>query len=134
MPHGTDTYGRTIEQRYAYFVRGRQLIIIYRKLASEVAASVSEPDYSASPVSHTNALMLEYTAIPDTSELLTETDEIPLNDTLALALVDYCKASLIDNPENLQQREMYMARFRDKVAKYTRARVGGIRKIIQRNF
>ena len=41
---------------------------------------------------------------------------------------------LIDNPENLQQREMYMARFRDKVAKYTRARVGGIRKVVQRNF
>lgn len=134
MPHGVDEYGRTIEQRYGYFVRGRQLILIYKKLANAISSSNSEPPYSAPPVAHTNGLMLEYTSIPDTSELLNENDVIPLNDTLALALVDYCRASLIDNPENLKQREMYMMRFKDKVAKFTRARVGGIRQVIQRNF
>tara|TARA_Y100001938_G_C8017144_1_gene393225 strand:- start:42 stop:446 length:405 start_codon:yes stop_codon:yes gene_type:complete len=134
MPHGNDTYGRTIAQRYGYFVRGRQLIIIYKKLENEISSSNSAPTYSSTPVGHTNGLMLEYTSIPDTSEMLDENANIPLNDTLALALVDYCKAALIDSPELLQQREMYMARFKDKVAKYTRARVGGIRKVIQRNF
>ena len=134
MPHGVDEYGRTISQRYGYFVRGRQLIIIYKKLSSALSSSNSEPSYSAPPVAHTDGLMLEYTSIPNTSELISETDSIPLNDTLSLALVDYCKAALIDNPENLKQREMYMMRFKDKVAKYTRARVGGIRKVVQRNF
>ena len=78
--------------------------------------------------------MLEYTAIPDTTELLNETDVIPLNDTLALALVDYCRAALIDDPEKLQQREYYMARFKNRVASYVTARVGGMRRIVNRNM
>ena len=108
-------------------------MIIEMKLDNEVEHG-NEPNYTAPKKTITNGLLLEYTAIPDTSEILNETDVIPLNDTLALALVDYCKAALIDKPENMQKREYLMARFKDRVAKYVRVRVGGIRQVVQRNF
>tara|TARA_R110002012_G_scaffold7562_5_gene35288 strand:- start:26531 stop:26929 length:399 start_codon:yes stop_codon:yes gene_type:complete len=132
MSYGTDI-GRKIGEQFKYFVRGRQLMIIEMKLDNEVEHG-NEPNYTAPKKTITNGLLLEYTAIPDTSEILNETDVIPLNDTLALALVDYCKAALIDKPENMQKREYLMARFKDRVAKYVRVRVGGIRQVVQRNF
>ena len=108
-------------------------MIIQKKLASEVTTT-NEPHYKAPDTAITNGLLLEYTAIPDMSEVLNETHEIPLNDTLALALVDYVKAALLDGPELAAQREYYMKRFRDRVHKYVRVRIGGIRIVVQRNF
>ena len=72
--------------------------------------------------------------IKEQIRLLNETDTIPLNDTLAIALVDYIKASLLDSPELAAQREYYMKRFKDRIAKYVRVRIGGIRQVVQRNF
>ena len=132
MAFGTDI-GRKVKDKYKYFIRGRQLMIIEMKLDNEIEHG-DEPNYTAPKDTIANGLLLEYTAIPDTSELSNENDSIPLNDTLALALVDYCKAALIDKPENMQKREYLMARFKDRVAKYVRVRVGGIRQVRQRNF
>jgi len=132
MSYGTDI-GREIKDKYGYFIRGRQLMIIEKKLDAEVTLT-NEPLYSAPTSSITNGLLLEYTAIPDTSEILNESHEVPLNDTLALALVDYIRASLLDTPDMAAQREYYMKRFRDRVAKYVRVRVGGLRQVVQRNF
>ena len=132
MSNGNDI-GRKTKDKYKYFIRGRQLLIVQMKLDTNIEHG-DEPSYSAPTETISNGLLLEYTAIPDTSELLNETDEIPLNDTLALALVDYCKAAIIDKPDNMQQREYLMARFKDRVAKYVRVRVGGIRQVKQRNF
>jgi len=132
MAYGADI-GRQINEKYGYFVRGRQLILIEFKLDTNIPIG-SEPLYTAPTEAQTGGLMLEYTAIPDTSELLNETDSIPLDDTLALALVDYCRAAIIDQPERLQQREYYMNRFRQRVASYVTARVGGLRRVNQRNF
>ena len=132
MAFGTDI-GRKVREQFKYFIRGRQLMIIEMKLDNEIEHG-NEPNYTAPKNTISNGLLLEYTAIPDTSELSNDKDTIPLNDTLALALVDYCKAALIDKPENMQKREYLMARFKDRVAKYVRVRVGGIRQVKQRNF
>ena len=132
MSFGSDI-GRQINEKYGYFVRGRQIILIDFKLDTSIPLG-SEPTYSAPTAGLALGLMLEYTAIPDTTELLNETDTIPLDDTLALALVDYCRAAIIDQPERLQQREYYMTRFKNRVASYVTARVGGLRRVTQRNF
>ena len=34
----------------------------------------------------------------------------------------------------LREREYYMKRFKDRVSKYVRVRIGGIRQVVQRNF
>ena len=127
---GTDV-NKQIDQKYAYFIRGRQLMVIEWKDDSVAANSLSnEPNYQAPSKTITNGLMLEYTAIPDTSELLQSSDIIPVHDTLALALVDYCKAQLLDRPEQIKQRELHMQRFRDRIAKYTEARIGGLKRVL----
>lgn len=132
MAYGTDA-GRLVADKYAYFIRGRQLIIIEYPTNTEVNIG-DTPLYSSPTSTITNGLLLEYTAIPDTSGIVNESSDIPLNDTLALALVDYIRATLIDSPEMLQQREYYMNRFRQRVAKYVTARVGGARRVITRKF
>lgn len=131
---GTEV-NKQIDEKYAYFIRGRQLIIIQWKSAAIAANSgANTPNYCAPTEAITNGLMLEYTAIPDTSELLQSSDVIPVHDTLALALVDYCKAQLLDRPEDLRQRELHMQRFRDRIAKYTEARIGGLKRVLGNNF
>tara|TARA_R100000152_G_C6727741_1_gene152812 strand:- start:404 stop:802 length:399 start_codon:yes stop_codon:yes gene_type:complete len=132
MAYGSDV-GRRIADKFAYFIRGRQVIIV--EFPQEGTISTGDaPLYTAPSEGLASGLMLEYTAIPDIANLLNETDTIPLNDTLSLALVDYIRAALIDSPELIQQREYYMTRFRNRVAKYVTARVGGQRRIIQRNL
>tara|TARA_Y100000401_G_C8318975_1_gene224122 strand:- start:923 stop:1339 length:417 start_codon:yes stop_codon:yes gene_type:complete len=131
---GTEV-NKQIDQKYAYFIRGRQLIIVqFKDEVSKANSRVNEPHYTAPKENITNGLMLEYTAIPDTSELLQSSDVIPVHDTLALALVDYCKAQLLDRPEDLRQRELHMQRFRDRIAKYTEARIGGLKRVLGNNF
>ena len=132
MAYGTDV-GRKISDKYAYFIRGRQLIIVEYPTALEVPIG-DEPPYVAPTTAINSGLLLEYTAIPDTSGIVNESSEIPLNDTLALALVDYIRATLIDSPELIQQREYYMTRFRNRIAKYVTARVGGVRRVVTRKF
>ena len=132
MTYGSDV-GRAISDKYAYFVRGRQIIIIEFPIDTTITVG-DAPQYTAPSSAIALGLMLEYTAIPDTSEVLNETDSIPLNDTLSLALIDYIRAALIDSPEMLQQREYYMNRFRNRVAKYVTKRVGGQRRVFSRNM
>tara|TARA_Y100000310_G_scaffold269678_1_gene283034 strand:- start:905 stop:1345 length:441 start_codon:yes stop_codon:yes gene_type:complete len=137
---------RTIRERYSYFMRGRQLIIIEHKLSTDLGIN-NEPSYQAptgggetltgsneGKTGRKDMLMLEYTAIPDVAELLNEADEIPIHDTMALAIVDYIKAQLIDDPKNFNQRDYLMARFDKRIAEYTNARVGGIRRVIGQGF
>ena len=125
--------GRDISQKYAWFIRGRQLIIIEWRTDGTVT-KVNEPEYQAPSTTITTGLMLEYTAIPDTSELLNSSDVIPVHDTLALALVDYVKAQLLSKPEQIKQRELHMQRFRDRIAKYTEARIGGIKRVLGNGY
>ncbi len=146
MPeYGTDDR-RSMRERYSYFIRGRQLIIIEHKLGSDIAYN-DEPPYqapsgggnaldgqNAGKTGRPDALMLEYTAIPDISELINLSDEIPIHDTMALALVDYVKAQLVEDPRDFKKKEYYMARFNQRIAEYMNARVGGLRRVLGRGF
>ena len=144
MAYGTDDL-RTMDERYSYFIRGRQLILIEHKLSADVVNN--EPPYQApsggsdsldgvniGKTGRENVLMLEYTAIPSLAEILNETDDIPIHDTMALAIVDYVKAQLINDPEGFKQKEYYMARFNQRIAEYANARVGGLRRVVGRGF
>ena len=146
MPqYGTDDL-REIKDRYAYFVRGRQLVLIEYKRYSDIGVD-GKPPYqapegggdsldgsNAGKTGFADALMLEYTAIPDVAELLNENDEIPIHDTMALAIVDYIKAQLVEDPRNFKMKEYYLERFNKRVAEYANARVGGLRRVTGRGF
>ncbi len=126
MPTTSDV--RMINQRFGYFIRGRQIVIIEYKTTPSTLTD--EPGYTAPTETITNGLMLEYTAIDDLSEILTEKDTLPVHDTLALAIVDYIKAQLVEDVKDYSKKEYYMRRFKDRISKYTNARIGGIRRIL----
>jgi len=143
MPAYGQDDSRTMSERYSYFMRGRQLVIIEHKLSQDVGLN-GEPPYqtptgggatltgtNAGDTGRVDSLMLEYTAIPDVSEILNEDEEIPIHDTMAIALVDYIKSQIA---VELQEKEYYMGKFNKRVAEYTNARVGGLRRVIGRGF
>jgi hypothetical protein len=124
----TTTDARRINERFGYFIRGRQIVIVEWKITPSTITD--EPDYTSPTESITNGLMLEYTAIDDLSEILTSKDSLPVHDTLALAIVDYIKAQLVEDVKDYSKKEYYMRRFKDRIAKYTNARIGGIRRVL----
>ena len=124
----TTTDARRINERFGYFIRGRQIIIVEWKITPSTITD--EPGYTAPTETISDGLMLEYTAIDDLSDLLSEKDVLPVHDTLALAIVDYIKAQLVEDVKDYTKKEYYMRRFKDRIAKYTNARIGGVRKVL----
>jgi len=119
---------KNVEDKYGYFIRGRQLIIV--EYGFDEVYLEGTPNYTAPKSTITNGLMLEYTAIDDLSEVLTEKDSLPVHDTLALAIVDYVKAQLVEDMKDFAKKEYHMAKFKDRIAKYTNARIGGLRRVL----
>jgi len=141
MSSGTDDK-RCMSERFNYFIRGRKLVLIEWIRTAISDPTGCEPDYQApssgqdsldgantGKTGYSDALMLQMTAIPDLNEILSEKDSIPVNDVLAMAVVDYIKAQLVEDPKDHSKREYFMQRFRDKVSRYNSRKVGGARII-----
>ena len=124
---GSHTGSRSVEERYQYFVRGRQLIIVEQKETSSGDTGGDEPSYQSPSETITGGLLLEYTSIPDLTSMTDEQDDIPLNDVLALAVIDYMRSATAEEPA---MREYYMDKFNKRVVRYVEGRVGGIRRIM----
>jgi len=122
-----------ISEKYGYFIRGRNLILIEWRADGSIT-KVNEPEYQAPSEAITNGLMIEYTAIPDVTSLNNSNDDLPIPDQLALALVDYVKAQLMDRPEQLEAKALLLRNFKTKVLRYANARVGGLRKVLGTDF
>lgn len=138
---GSHSDNRSVSERYQYFIRGRQLVIIEQRDKTGTALNAGgsvpindlattgddTPPYQAPSETITNGLMLEYTSIPDTSGMTDESDDVPLNDVLALAVVDYMKAVVTEDPGI---REYYMNKFNKRVVRYVEGRTGGLRRVL----
>ena len=116
---------RLISEIYSYFIRGRQLVIVEN--LETAPSDPEEPTYKAPGDTHVGSLMLEYTSIPDVSAMVDESDDIPVDEVIAKALVDYLKSEMAEDP---QMKEYYMDRFNKKVVRYCEGRVGGIRRVL----
>jgi hypothetical protein len=138
---------RRMRDKYSYFIRGRKLVLLEWKDVISTTMDESYPDYQAPSSSGdsltganagktgiSSGLLLQFTAIPDTDELLTENDLVPVNDILALAMVDYIKAQLVEDPRDQAKQVYYMQRFKEKIAKYANKKVGGIRRVVGTEF
>ena len=117
-----------VSDKYGYFIRGRQVIVV--EYGRDEVHLENTPDYTPPKTTIADGLLLEYTAIDSLAEVLNESDDIPLHDTLALAVVDYIKAQLVEDVRDFAKKEYYMAKFKDRIAKYTNARTGGIRRVL----
>ena len=52
---------------------------------------------------------------------------MPLNDVLALAVVDYIKAAMSEDPK---MREYHIEKFNKRVVRYVEGRTGGLRRAL----
>ena len=120
---------RTVEEKWSYFMRGRQLMIIEHRITASTDAD--EPSYQAPSETIAGGLMLEYTSVPDVSTMVDESDDVPLNDVLALALVDYIKGSIVEDPG---LRDYHMRKFNQRVVRYVEGRTGGLRRALGNKF
>ena len=129
---GSHVGGRSVEGRYSYFMRGRQLMIVEHKETDNTTdAGDDSPTYQAPSEAITAGLMLEYTSVPDVTEMVDESDDVPLNDVLALALIDYIKASVTLDPG---LRDYHMHKFNQRVVRYVEGRTGGLRRALGNKF
>lgn len=132
---------RSMKERYFYFVRGRQLVVLENKTAKDYG-NVNNPTYQPptggtdtldgvndGEVGFTEGLLIEYTAIPDLAEVLSESDNIPIADALNTAMVDYVKGRLVEDVQDFRKKEYYMVKFKERVAKYARMKTGGSRVV-----
>jgi hypothetical protein len=137
---GSHSDSRSVAERYQYFIRGRQLIVIEQKNKSgvglnaggsvpinDVISNDDAPPYQAPSETITKGLMLEYTSIPDMSSMTDESDDVPLTDVLALSVVDYIKGATTEDPA---MREYYMDKFNKRVVRYVEGRTGGLRRVV----
>ena len=89
---------------YAYYKEGDDYIAILQKgtiATYNIGTATGINDVFLTPsVSDSSAIMLEYTY--EISKPTTETDTIDVNDTVALALVDYVKYRLAQNEGNVK--------------------------------
>ena len=131
---------RTVAQRYQFFIRGRQLVIIEQRDVAGTGLNAGgsipinstienddTPPYQAPSETIIKGLMLEYTSIPDMSSMTDESDDLPLADVLALAVVDYIKGITSEEPAT---REYYMDKFNKRVVRYVEGRTGGNRRVL----
>ena len=137
---------RTMKEKYSYFVRGRKIVIIEWKQniagSTESYLDYQPSSYNEDSLDEENAgksgladgLLLQFTAIPDMEELLNESDLLPVNDILSLAMVDYIKAQLVEDPKDQAKQAYYMGRFKDRIAKYSNRKVGGLRRVVGNNY
>ena len=116
---------RLIAEIYSYFIRGRQIIVI-ENLKTD-PSDPEEPSYKAPGETHSASLMLEYTSLPDTSDMVDETDDVPVDEIIAKAIVDYIKSEISEEPE---LKEYHMNRFNKRVVRFCEGRVGGLRRVL----
>jgi hypothetical protein len=132
---------RGMKERYFYFVRGRQFVILEWKNTPDYS-NFNAPSYQApsggadtldgdnlGETGLTEALLVEYTAIPELNEILSEQDSIPVANALDMAVVDYVKSRLVEDPNDFKKKEYYLAKFRERVTKYARVKTGGSRTV-----
>tara|TARA_R100000353_G_scaffold6021_1_gene8177 strand:- start:2207 stop:2581 length:375 start_codon:yes stop_codon:yes gene_type:complete len=108
--------------RYGYYVEGGNIAILEQNVETGKFDSVE--------ASITNGLLVRYTKVPDAP--VDESSILPLDESLALALVDYVKAKQFEQLGDYEKRQFHMREFLKKVMQYQKNRNGGAKIIIPR--
>ena len=111
---------RTNSTRYGYYVEGSNIAILEENIET------GEWDSVTSDIA--NGLLIRFTKVPDAPT--SEASEIPMDESLALALVDYVKAKQFEQQGDYEKRQFHMREFLKKVMQHQKNRNGGAKIII----
>lgn len=111
---------RINDTKYGYYVEGGNIGILEQNKETGKFDSVTS--------NITNGLLVRFTKVPDAPT--SESSEIPMDESLALALVEYVKAKQFEQLGDYDKRQFHMKEFKKKVMTYSRDRNGGPRIIM----
>lgn len=106
--------------RYGYYVEGGNIGIL------EQNVETGKWDSPTSDI--TNGLMIRFTKVPTAPT--SESADIPMDEGLALALVDYVKAKIFEQQGDYDKRQFHMREFKKRVMQHQKNRNGGAKIII----
>ena len=76
----------------------------------------------------TNGLLIRFTKLPTLPT--SESSDIPMDEGLSLALVEYVKAKIFEQQGDYEKRQFHMREFKKKVMQYQKNKNGGAKIII----
>ena len=106
--------------RYAYYVEGGNIGILEENI------NTGKFDSPTSDIA--NGLLIRFTKMPTAPA--SESADIPMDEGLALALVDYVKAKIFEQQGDYDKRQFHMREFKKRVMQHQKNRNGGAKIII----
>tara|TARA_R110002020_G_scaffold152890_1_gene331899 strand:- start:6882 stop:7289 length:408 start_codon:yes stop_codon:yes gene_type:complete len=113
--------------KYVWFKRGRDFIILEKPTHDNSLSTADDPTASI-----TNGVQIEFTAVPAftvTVDADPSAIDIPADEILSYALLDYVKSRIAEDSGDLKLREYYEKKFRQKVREADDNKIGGLRQI-----
>ena len=111
---------RINDTRYGYYVEGGNIGILEE--------NINTGKWDSPTKSISNGILIRFTKIPTapTNEAAT----IPVDEGLALALVDYVKAKIFEQQGDYEKRMFHMREFKKQVMQHQKNRNGGPKIIV----
>ena len=119
-----------ILEQYAYYIFGRRIAIV--QINSDISSTTIERVSTRTSLwqspkkSVEDGILFEYTTLPkskDGGEIEDESDDIDIDDYLAVALSDYLRHRYLLDQDELEKSEYYLRKFREKVGVYENTRI-----------
>ena len=106
--------------RYGYYVEGGNIGILEE--------NINTGKWDSPTASITNGILIRFTKIP--TPPTSESASLPVDEGLALALVDYVKAKIFEQSGDYEKRMFHMREFKKQVMQHQKNRNGGPKIII----
>ena len=132
-------------REYAYYVKGNKIAVVEKDETGADGLNYTYSDGSGldlpsgtgtwkSPQEAvTGGLRIGYSERADNVDGVTMTNEghdVPVDEFLAKAVVDYVKARLAEDMGDLEKREYFMREFHRKISKYENTKFAGPRSVV----
>ena len=132
-------------REYAYYVKGNKIAVVEKDETGADGLNYTYSDCSGldlpsgtgtwkSPQEAvTGGLRIGYSERADNVDGVTMTNEghdVPVDEFLAKAVVDYVKARLAEDMGDLEKREYFMREFHRKISKYENTKFAGPRSVV----
>ena len=132
-------------REYAYYVKGNKIAVVEKDETGADGLNYTYSDGSGldlpsgtgtwkSPQEAvTGGLRIGYSERADNVDGVTMTNEghdVPVDEFLAKAVVDYVKARLAEDMGDMDKREYFMREFHRKISKYENTKFAGPRSVV----
>tara|TARA_Y100001938_G_C8003768_1_gene386205 strand:+ start:364 stop:735 length:372 start_codon:yes stop_codon:yes gene_type:complete len=111
---------RINDTRYGYYVEGGNIGILEE--------NIDTGKWDSPTKSIANGILIRFTKIPTAPA--NEAATIPVDEGLALALVDYVKAKIFEQQGDYEKRMFHMREFKKQVMQHQKNRNGGPKIIV----